>query len=513
MNGAECLLRTLLANGVNTCFMNPGTSEMQFVAALDRVPGMRAVLCLFEGVCSGAADGYARMTGRPAATLLHLGPGLAKGLANFHNARKARSPVVSIVGQHSTQHLRHDAPLTADIETLARPVSGYVRTVGRAADIGREASAAVQAACGPPGQVATLIVPADFSWSEAGEAGSAMPTMSAPAPHAGRIQEAAKVLRSGEAVGLLLGGRTLLPAGFEPAARVAAASGARIFGERNGARYGRGGARMAPPRLAYFPETAEAALSGLKHLILVESQAPVSFFGYPGRRSELAPLDCTLHVMASVGENGTAALEELAREWGKGSTQLPVSQPAKPEWPAGGGLTPDAIGRVLAHLLPEGAIISDEMVSSSEAILRHLAAAALHDLLPVTGGSIGQGLPVALGAAMSCPDRKVVALEADGSAMYTMQSLWTMARERSDITIVILANRRYRILDIEMRRTGAGAVGPRADEMIDLSRPEPDWIKLAEGFGVPATRAATTDEFIREFGTALRERGPRLIEA
>jgi len=270
---------------------------------------------------------------------------------------------------------------------------------------------------------------------------------------------------------------------------------------------------MAPPRLAYFPETAEAALSGLKHLILVESQAPVSFFGYPGRRSELAPLDCTLHVMASVGENGTAALEELARELDTGSTQLPVSQPAKPEWPAGGGLTPDAIGRVLAHLLPEGAIISDEMVSSSEAILRHLAAAALHDLLPVTGGSIGQGLPVAVGAAMSCPDRKVVALEADGSAMYTMQSLWTMARERSDVTIVILTNRRYRILDIEMRRTGAGAVGPRADEMIDLSRPEPDWSKLAEGFGVPATRAATTDEFILEFVKALRERGPRLIEA
>ena len=270
---------------------------------------------------------------------------------------------------------------------------------------------------------------------------------------------------------------------------------------------------MAPPRLAYFPESAEAALSGLKHLILVESQAPVSFFGYPGRPSELAPPDCTLHVLASVGENGTAALEELAREWGKGSTQLPVSQPAKPEWPIGAGLTPDAIGRVLAHLLPEGAIISDEMVSSSEAILRHLAAAALHDHLPVTGGSIGQGLPVAVGAAISCPDRKVVALEADGSAMYTMQSLWTMARERLDVTVVILANRRYRILDIEMRRTGAGAVGPRADEMIDLSRPEPDWIKLAEGFGVPATRAATTDEFILEFVKALRERGPRLIEA
>ena len=184
MNGAECLLRTLIANGVDTCFMNPGTSEMQFVSALDRVPAMRSLLCLFEGVCSGAADGYARMLRRPAATLLHLGPGLGNGLANFHNARKARSPVVSIVGQHTTQHLRHDAPLSADIEAFARTVSGHVRTVERAEEIGREAAATVAAACTPPGQVATLIVPADFSWSEAGQPSGPAPraTYTAPDP-------------------------------------------------------------------------------------------------------------------------------------------------------------------------------------------------------------------------------------------------------------------------------------------------------------------------------------------
>ena len=513
MNGAECLLRTLLANGVDTCFMNPGTSEMQFVSALDRVAGMRAMLCLFEGVCSGAADGYARMTGRPAATLLHLGPGLANALSNFHNARKARSPVVTIVGQHSTQHLRHDAPLTADIEALARSVSGYVRTVGRAEDIGKEASAAVQAACAAPGQVATLIVPADFSWSDAGEPGSALPRLSAPDPQPARIQEAATVLRSGEPAGLLLGGSALLPAGFEPAAHLAAATGVRVFGSRNGARYGCGGDRMAPLRLPYFPEAAEAVLAGLKHLILVESQAPISFFGYPGRRSELAPQDCTIHVLASVEENGAEALEALARELGVERAPLPVLQGPKPEWPNSASLTPDTIGRVLAHLLPEGAIISDEMVSSGEPILRHLMSAATHDLLPVAGGSIGQGLPVAVGAAVACPNRKVIALEADGSGMYTLQSLWTMARERLDVTTVILANRRYRILDIEMRRTGAGTAGPRADAMIDLAHPELDWIKLAEGLGVQAARAATADEFIREFGAAMREPGPRLIEA
>jgi len=513
MNGAECLLRTLLANGVDTCFMNPGTSEMQFVAALDRVAGMRAVLCLFEGVCSGAADGYARMTGRPAATLLHLGPGLANGLSNFHNARKARSPVVSIVGQHSTQHLRHDAPLTADIEAFARPVSGYVRTVERVQDMGKEASAAVQAACAIPGQVATLIVPADFSWSEAGPPGSPLMRASAPLPPVARIRAAAAILRSGEPAGLLLGGSALVPEGFAPAASLAAVTGIRVFGDRNGARFGSGGGRVAPLRLPYFPEAAEAAMAGIKHLILVESPPPIAFFGYPGRRSELAPPGCTLHVLASLEENGPEALRALAREWGVESAPPPVSHAPKPEWPANAALTPDAIGRVLAHLLPEGAIVSDETVSCGEPIHRHLPAAAAHDLLPVTGGSIGQGLPVAVGAAVACPHRKVIALEADGSGMYTLQSLWTMARERLDVVAIVLANRRYRILDIELRRTGAGEMGPRANEMADLTRPTLDWVKLSEGLGVEAARAASVDEFANHFRAALRQAGPVLIEA
>jgi acetolactate synthase-1/2/3 large subunit len=513
MNGAECLLRTLLANGVDTCFMNPGTSEMQFVSALDRVAGMRAVLGLFEGVCAGAADGYARMTGRPACTLLHLGPGMANGLSNFHNARKARSPVVSIVGQHSTLHLRNDAPLTADIEALARPVSGYVRTVARARDMGQEASAAVQAACVFPGQVATLIVPADFSWGDGGEPALALPRLPAPAPPLERIREAAAVLRCGEPAGLLLGGGALLAAGFEPAANLRAATGVRVFGSRNGARYEWGGGSNAPLRLPYFPEAAEAVLAGLQHLILVECPPPISFFGYPGRRSELAPPDCRFHVLASVEENGSEGLRALARECGVESAPL-VSRVPKPDWPDGGAvLTPDAIGRMLAHLLPEGAIVSDETVSSGEAIWRHLPSAPAHDLLPVTGGSIGQGLPVAVGAAAACPHRKVIALEADGSGLYTPQSLWTMARERLDVVVVILKNRRYRILDIELRRTGAGEMGPRASAMADLTRPDVDWVKLAEGLGVEAVRAAAVDDFAGLFRAAVRRPGPMLIEA
>jgi acetolactate synthase-1/2/3 large subunit len=522
MNGAECLLRTLLHCGVDTCFMNPGTSEMQFVSALDRVEGMRSVLCLYEGVCSGAADGYARMRRRPAATLLHLGPGLGNALSNLHNARKARSPVVNIVGQHTTQHLRYDAPLTADIEAFARPVSGWVRTVQRSSDMGAEAASAVRAACVPPGQVATLIVPADFSWSESGEPESGEPaSLSQPSarrsPKSECIRGAASILKSGEPTGLLLGGAALLAPALHAAGQLAAGTGVRVFADRNGARVECGAGRFAPPRIPYFPEQAEPVLAGLKHLILVESLPPVSFFGYPGRRSYLAPEDCSIHVLASIEENGTEALLALVEEYGAGSFAPPAQETSRRglanALPQSAALTPDTIGRALAAEMPEGSIVCDEMISSGEAILRNLADARPYDHLPVTGGSIGQGLPVAVGAAVACPDRKVIALEADGSAMYTLQSLWTMARERLDVVVVILANRRYRILEIETRRTGAGEIGPRAKEMMDLGHPDIDWVKLAEGQGVPACRAATGDEFIALFRDAVNQPGPRLIEA
>ncbi len=503
MLGAECLLRTLLANNVNLCLMNPGTSEMQFVSALDRVPGMRGVLCLYEGVCSGAADGYARMTGSPAATLLHLGPGLANALSNFHNARKARSPVVNVVGEHSTRHLRYDAPLTSDTEAFARTVSGWVRKLERAESMGEAASAAVAASFGPPGGVASLIVPADFSWSEAGEPGCPAPRIAPRAPDAAKIREAADILRDGAPAGLVLGGRALTGRALDAAGRI----GARVFADRYSARMTRGAGVFAPERIPYFPEPAQALLAGIRHLILVEARPPVSFFGYPGMRSTLAPMNCAIHELASPEEDGTSALEALA------GPRVAIESRERAALPQGERLTAAAAGRTVGALLPEGAIVSDETVSSNEAIWPHLAGAPPHDHLPVTGGSIGQGLPVAVGAALACPDRKVIALEADGSAMYTLQSLWTMARERLDVVAVILSNRRYRILDIEMRRTGAGAVGPRANEMIDLTRPDLDWVKLSEGLGVQAARAATADDFIREFRAAIGEKGPRLIEA
>jgi acetolactate synthase-1/2/3 large subunit len=483
---------------------------MQFVAALDRVPGLRSVLCLFEGVCAGAADGYARMLRKPAATLLHLGPGLANGLSNFHNAQKAHSPVVSIVGEHATWHRRFNSPLANDVEGFARPVSGWVHMLEAADRMGEAASRAVSAAYGPPGTVATLIVPADYSWSEAGEAGRAAQIREPARVPSERIKEIACLLRSGEALGFFLAGTALFGRGLDAAGRLAGSTQARVVANRFAERMERGRGRFPLERLPYFPEAAERTLAGLKHLVLVETETPVSFFGYPGRRSELAPEDCVLHVLAGREENGAEALVALAGEF----DPRPIEPVAFPEAGAPEGpLTPESIGQVMASLLPENAIISDEAVSSGAEIERHVRHGAPHDWLPVTGGAIGQGLPVAVGAALACPGRKVVALEADGSSMYTPQSLWTMARERLDVTVVVLANRRYRILEIEMTRTGSGSIGPQADALMDLHRPELDWVLLANGMGVEASRAETVEDFRKEFAAAMRGRGPRLIEA
>lgn len=511
MVGAECLLRTLLNNRIGLCLMNPGTSEMQFVSALDRVPGMRGVLCLFEGVVSGAADGFARMSGEPVATLLHLGPGLANGLANFHNARKARTPIVSIVGEHSTRHLPHNAPLTADIEQLARPVSGWVHTLTSAERMGAAACEAIAAALRPPGQVSTLIVPADYSWSPAGAPGAAIPRPERALPDAKRIREVAGVLRSGRPAALLLSGAALLDRALVAAARLSAATGAQVFADRFAARMQRGAGRFAPAKIPYFPEPALALLAGIEHMILVEAHPPVSFFGYPNSPSEMAPAGCRMHVLASPEEDGTGALEALAEECGARRWR-PVTA-ARPEPPRDTPLTAAAIGRAIAALMPAEAILSDEMVSSSEPVWRELDSAPKFDYVAVSGGSIGQGLPAAMGAALACPERKVIALEADGSGMYTLQALWTMARENLDVVTVIFANRSYRILGIELRRTGAAEAGPCAAAMMDIGRPDLDWVALARGHGVEATRAATTGEFVAQFGAAMRERGPRLIEA
>jgi acetolactate synthase-1/2/3 large subunit len=511
MNGAQALVRTLADCGVNVCFSNPGTSEMHFVAALDAVPPLHGVLCLFEGVATGAADGYGRMAGRPAAALLHLGPGLANGLANLHNARRAGTPLLAVVGDHATYHKRCDAPLESDIGALAGTVSGWVRRPARPADLAADAAEAVAAAMAPPGQVATLILPADVSWSEGGQP-AAPRAARAPAPVPDEVTgAAAAVLRSGEPCVILLGGMAVRRAGLEAASRAAQATGARLLCETFPARLERGAGIPAVERLAYLGEMAAAQLAGSRHLILAGARAPVSFFAYPGQPSSLVPDGCQLHVLAERSDDVCGTLAALADLLAPGAAPLP-QPPQRPVLPAG-QLTAESAAAVIGALLPEGAIISDEANTSGVYLPAATAGAPPHDWLTLTGGAIGQGLPLAAGAAIACPDRPVLALEADGSAMYTISALWTHAREQLDITTIIFSNRSYAILDMELDRVGAVATGQAARSLLDLSRPDLDFTALATGMGVPASRADTAPQFTTQLRRALAEPGPHLIEA
>jgi acetolactate synthase-1/2/3 large subunit len=510
MNGAQALIRTLVDGDVDVCFTNPGTSEMHFVAALDSVPEMRATLGLFEGVVTGAADGYGRMAGKPAATLLHLGPGLGNGLANLHNARRARTPLVNIVGDHATYHQQYDAPLQSEIDGVARAVSGWMRTSVRTGDVARDAADAVAAATSPPGHVATLILPADVSWGYGAEPAKPIaPTPRAVVPD-DLVDAVAKVLVSGEPCGLLVGGSATSERGLVAASRVANATGAKLLGETFPPRLERGSGRPPLERLGYLAEFMTAQLAGLRHLVLVDAKEPVSFFAYPEKPSYLVPDGCDVYVFAAGADDAVGALEHLADVVGGAD---PTIQPAqRPERPSG-ELTGEAVANAVGALLPEGAIVSDEANTAGLWVAAATAGAPPHDSLTLTGGAIGQGLPVATGAAVACPDRKVVCLEADGSAMYTLQALWTQARESLDVTTVIFNNRSYAILNLELSRVGAESPGPKALDMLDLSRPDLDFAALAEGMGVPAARATTADEVVTALERGLAEPGPFLVDA
>jgi acetolactate synthase-1/2/3 large subunit len=511
MNGAQALIRTLVDAGVTKCFTNPGTSEMHFVAALDSVPEMGAVLALFEGVATGAADGYARMSGVPGATLLHLGPGLGNGLANLHNARRAKTPIVNIVGDHATYHTQYDAQLQSDIETVARNVSSWVRTSTSTAELAGDAAEAVATAVGPPGQVATLILPADVSWSD-GASPATLPSRPTP-PRASEaeIEAISKLLQGREKSAILLGGQAAREAGLFAAARIAAATGTKLLTEVFPARLERGAGLPRIEQLAYFPELASVQLGGLKHLILADAKAPVSFFAYPGKKSYLVPDGCEVHELAGPGDDAVGTLQALTEAVGAAEGVPDVQQPARPERPTG-SLTAEAVCQAVGAILPEGAIVSDEAITSGLAMSANTAGAPRHDWLTLTGGAIGQGLPVAVGAAIACPDRPVLALEGEGSAMYTIQSLWTMAREQLDVTVVIFNNRSYAILNIELERVKARAAGPRAKSQLDLSGPDLDFVQVATGLGVPAVRPETGEELVGALERALAEPGPHLIE-
>ena len=519
MNGAESLVRTLLASGIDTCFANPGTSEMHFVAALDQVQGMRCVLGMAETVVTACADGYARMSGKPAATLLHCGPGFANGIANIHNARRAFSPMVNIVGDHATYHSPHDPPLAADTEGLARAASNWVRKSKAVGEVGADGAAAVQAARTAPGQIATLILPADASWNEGGAVGARLPVPAPAKVPAERIRTVADALRRREPSVLVISGAALTERGLFHAQRIAEATGVRLLAPTQVARMARGRGRPRVDRIPYVVERAVEVLANFKHVILVAAKPPTAFFAYPGKPSLVYPRDAEVHTLANVEEDVIGALEELAEEaeGGRRKAEGRQVQYQSQDFPSASRLAPSSpfdpvtFAQIFSPLIPENSIVMEEAVTSGRALFAPTFEAAPHDWIQITGGAIGQGFPTATGAAIACPDRKVVCLEADGSGMYSLQALWTQAREKCDVVNVVFANRTYRILQGELKSVGASP-GPASNELFDLGRPALEWTKLAEGMGVEAARVDDMAQFSDTFRAACSRRGPFLIE-
>lgn len=506
LSGAESLLATLVASGVDTCFANPGTSEMHFVAALDRVPEMHSILALDESVVAGAADGYGRMAGKPAATLFHLGPGLANGLSNLHNARRAGTPIVAIVGDHATYHKAFDPPLESDIDALAETVSCWVRRSWSPKAIGDDAAAGVAAALS--GGIATLLLPADVSWGYGASVGTPRPRVTIPPLAEDVLQRAEAALRSAEPVIILVGGSVVASdIGLAAAAALAASAGAKLLCETFPARAVRGAGRPAMGRLAYPVDIALKQLAGTRHLILAGAPLPVAPFAYPGKSSQLVPADCHVH---NFGVSALEALSELTRRLE--TPPAPTVVLERPELPSG-ELTAAKVATIVAALMPENTIIVDEAITSGATLNAALKAAPAHDLLTLPGGSIGFGLPSATGAAVACPDRPVICLEGDGSAVYSISALWTQARERLNVTTIIYDNGTYAVLHGELEAVLAGSVGPRARRLLDLDEPGLDFVSIAQGFGVPATRSSTVEDFAEQLSHALSEPGPHLISA
>jgi acetolactate synthase-1/2/3 large subunit len=506
MNGADVLCQGLLAHDIDVCFANPGTSEMHFVAALDRQPKMRCILGLFEGVVTGAADGYARMADRPAATLLHTGPGLANGLANLHNARRANTPMINIVGDHASYHLAYDAPLSSDIESLAAPMSNWLGRVKDPNDIGPTLENAIVAAHGIPG-VSTLILPANAAWDEAvpfqfNAVGKAQKSK----VDEQKIFVAAKTIRSKRGrCGIILGGRGLRTQALALAGKIAALYETKLFSPVLLSRMERGSGRVAVNRVPYPIDIALEVLKDIDVLILLGAKAPVAFFAYPGKPSSLLPTGCEVLSLAEthddIAELGAGTAKYLGRP-----APLSVETPT-------GKLTEDAIAVIVAALLPENAIICDEALTSARRLFALSEHSRPHDYLMNTGGSIGIGIPLATGAAVACPDRKVITMQADGSGMYTVQGLWTQARENLDILTIILSNRAYAILQAEMVNVGIASYGGNAEKMMRIDQPELDWVALAKGMGVEGVKATTCEEFTKLLQFALAQKGPYVIEA
>lgn len=511
-NGAVALLHALKSSGARICFANPGTTELTLVEALAQVPQIRAVLCLFEGVCTGAADGFARVSGEVPLTLLHLGPGFANGIANLHNARRAHSGIVNIIGDHASWHLSYDAPLTSDIESLASPVSTLVVRMNSVEDIGADAAKVMAAARGVPSGPATLIVPTDIM-----DAKVAAPAWedSAPATRApvsdARIEAVATQLREAQDVILLLGGDALAEPGQRAAAAIVAKVGGRVLMEPYPAIVSLGGDLPSIERQAYFPDDVMRQM-GDACVVLAGARAPISYFGYEGYPSQLVP-DERLCCLSRLDEDGVAALDALAARLGADGVASAAPGGQAPAFTADAPLSADLIVEALIGQLPEGAIVSLEGSTLGGPWLRQAHRVPRHRVMTNTGGAIGQGLPCAVGAALAAPGRRVVSLQSDGSGHYTLQALWTMAREKLPVTIILAANHRYGILQTELNRVEAELTDPVVASLTRLDNPRVDWTALAEGYGVPAIRATTAAAFTDALAQGLATDGPMLIQA
>ncbi|MFV0532321.1 MAG: acetolactate synthase large subunit [Cumulibacter sp.] len=513
MNGAHSLMNTLVANGVEVCFANPGTSEMHFVAALDDTDGMRCVLGQFEGTVTGAADGYARMSEKPAVTLLHLGPGMANGLSNLHNALRAKSPIVNVIGDHATYHRHLDAPLTSDIEGAARPFSHWVRTTPDANSVATDTTAAIRESWRRPGRIASLILPADAAWNEVTTEATGDLASSPDASPADEqaITAAAAALSTGQSAALILGPGATLEGPLEAAGRIAAATGARLLAPTMTSRITRGAGRVPVERIPYNPEPATKFLEQFDTLLLVGAKAPVSFFAYPDKPSVLYHRDTRVIEVAREDQDLTRALESLVAELGAEHATVRTSELLLPQVPSG-AMSIDKLGALIGALLPEDAIVVDESITSGRALVPETESVRPHDWLVGSGGSIGYAMPCGVGAAVACPDRKVIVLESDGSAMYQPQALWTAARENLNMLVLIFANQKYGILHHEMHNVGVPQFGEKARALLDLDNPAIDFVGLAKSLGVPATAASTMDELATQMRAGLATDGPALIE-
>ena len=509
MNGADLILMVAKANGINICFANPGTTEIPLVAALDNVSDVRAVLCLYEGVCTGAADGYARMLDKPAMVLLHLGPGLANGTSNLHNARRAHTPIVTVVGQHSTWHLPLDPPLAMDIEAIASATAGWQRTCRSTDDLGKDMADAISAAY--EGQGAVLIVPYDLQMEKTHEKVIELKAKGLHAVDLARVEDSARFLSSYPKTALVLGNKVLRREGLIAAARIKDKIGCDLLCEGFPARMERGAGLPDVPRIPYLPETAMEVLGHYEAFIFAGADEPVAFFGYQGVPGHLLNDGQKRLHLVEPHKDATKAMICLADILGAPATPAEniLTKPTRPPMPTG-ALSGDKACAVLAALQPESAIVVDESITNSIWYYPLTASVPPFTLLTLTGGSLGQGPACAVGAAMACPDRPVINIQADGSAMYTVQALWTQAREHLNVTTLIFSNRSYDILKLELARFGVHTSGPAASRLTDLAGI--DWVCLGKAFGVASVAVNTAEGLAAEFSNALHENGPHLIQ-